>query len=149
MKTADLTVATTRVLVIEDNPVDVRLLRYALAHNEAWPTALTVAEDGEKALQMLREGPLPDFVILDLNLPKVSGAEILQWIRAADFARGLPVAVVSSSPLDEIANRVNGARVKADCYFTKPMDVDSFLELGRRLAQCYWDLTTNPKANGT
>lgn len=140
---------STRVLVIEDNPVDVRLLRYALANNPDWPTELIVVDDGEKALRALQTDPLPEMVVLDLNLPKVTGAEVLQWIRANDPTRGLPVAVVSSSPMDQIRDTVTGARVEANCYFTKPMDVDSFVELGRELGRCYHASLGSSKASGS
>jgi CheY-like chemotaxis protein len=128
---------STRVLIIEDNPVDVRLVRYALSKNEDWPVELSVAEDGEKALNLLKTNPLPDLIILDLNLPKISGPEVLQWIRSTEATRDLPVAVVSSSPMDVIRSKVTGAQVDANCYFTKPMDVESFLQLGRSLGECY------------
>lgn len=131
---------STRVLIIEDNPVDVRLVRYALSNNEDWPVELSVAEDGEKALNLLKTPPLPDLIILDLNLPKVSGPEVLQWIRSTETTRKLPVAVVSSSPMDVIRSKVSGAHVEANCYFTKPMDVESFLHLGRALGECYRSL---------
>lgn len=129
--------AITRVLVIEDNPVDVRLLRYALAQTPSWPTELTVVADGEKALETLQASPLPDFVILDLNLPKLTGPEVLQWMRSHRPTGIIPVAVVSSSPMDQIRSKVTGARVEANGYFTKPMDVEGFVLLGKALADCY------------
>lgn len=140
---------STRVLVIEDNPVDVRLIRYALSRNESWPTEITVADDGEKALAMLAAGPLPDFVILDLNLPKINGAEVLLWVRKQQDIGDLPVAILSSSPLDEIHMVVSGARVQANGYFTKPMEVDHWESLARELEHCYRSTRSKPTASGS
>jgi DNA-binding response OmpR family regulator len=127
---------STRVLVIEDNPVDVRLLRYAISQDRSWDPELIVAVDGEKAIHLLQQG-LPDFIILDLNLPKLDGTEVLQWIRSGEATRNLPVAIVSSSPMDEIRSKITGARVEANGYFMKPMDVDSFVNLAKALGDCY------------
>jgi DNA-binding response OmpR family regulator len=134
---------TTNVLLVEDNPLDIRLMRYAFSKDPDWRTSLTIAEDGDKAIRLLDQNgntePKHDFVVLDLNLPKRDGTEVLQWIRSNDRLRGLPVAVVSSSPLDVIQNKVAGASVAADGYFVKPMDVDEFLALTKSLRCCYQD----------
>ncbi len=134
--------ARTLVLIVEDNPIDVRLLRYALAEEHTWAMETIVAEDGEKAMQMLRAsaedgGGRPDFVILDLNLPKRHGTEVLQLIRTTTQLQDMPVAIVSSSPMDVIRDKIANADVNATCYFTKPMDVDAFIALGKGLRRCY------------
>lgn len=127
-----------RLLIIEDNPIDVRLLRYALTYQRQWEIDIAVAEDGERAISVLCDGTAaPDYIVLDLNLPKRDGAEVLQVIRSTPQLRHTPVAIVSSSPLDVIYDRVTGAHVKADFYFTKPMHVDGFVELGKKLIHCY------------
>lgn len=132
---------STRVLVIEDNPVDVHLMRLAFENEIEWRTVMTVAEDGEKAIDLLAEAlaahAAPDFVVLDLNLPKRDGTEVLQWMRSTDGLEDLPVAIVSSSPMEFIRNKVSGASVEANCYFVKPMDVDDFLGLAKKLHFCY------------
>jgi CheY-like chemotaxis protein len=136
-------VQAARLLLIEDNPIDVRLMRYALQQEKDWATDVTVAADGEKAIALLLAAAepggeqMPDLVILDLNLPKRDGTEVLQTIRSAKALAHLPVAIVSSSPMDVIRGKVATAKVSADCYFTKPMDVDSFMELGKALHGCY------------
>jgi two-component system, chemotaxis family, response regulator Rcp1 len=133
--------SSTRILVIEDNPIDVRLMRMAFASKQDWPTVMTVAEDGEQAIDLLSQSlaasDSPDFVILDLNLPKRDGVEVLQWIRSTEGLRHLPVAVVSSSPMDAIRNRISNSNAKANCYFIKPMDVEDFLALASDLHLCY------------
>ena len=133
----------TRVLIIEDNPVDAQMVEYALQEEQSWTTEITLADDGEKAIELLLEHhrrPMqqrPDLVILDLNLPKRDGAEVLQVIRTTDALRNLPVVVLSSSPMDVMKSKLRKANVEANCYFTKPADLDEFLALGKRFRCCY------------
>ncbi len=133
----DTVASAARLLVVEDNPVDVRLLRYALESERTWQVQLSVAEDGEKAISLLLQGPKPEFVILDLNLPKRNGTEVLRVIRDHDVLKDLPVAILSSSPMDVIRGKVTDAHVEADWYFTKPMSIDEFVALGQKLHHCY------------
>lgn len=134
---------TTRVLIVEDNPIDVHLVRLALEEEHAWPTEPIVTGDGEKAIDfLLRRGSFsdaerPHLVILDLNLPKRDGTEVLQVIRTTESLQNLAVAVLSSSPKDIIRSKVHQANVEANCYFTKPVDADAFLALGKALRSCY------------
>jgi len=79
----------------------------------------------------------PDLIILDLNLPKRDGAEVLQVIRTTDELRSLPVVVLSSSPMDVMKSKLHKAKVEANCYLTKPADLDEFLALGKRFRCCY------------
>jgi CheY-like chemotaxis protein len=132
----------TRVFVVEDNPGDVFLLRSALAE-EDWPVEITVVEDGEQAIKSLcnlghdGENSLPDLVILDLNLPKRHGAEVLKMIRTSDTLVKLPVVILSSSPRDVMMQKVCTHGVKADCYYTKPIDFDRFVIVVRDIHKCY------------
>jgi two-component system, chemotaxis family, response regulator Rcp1 len=127
---------------VEDNPADVRMIRYALAEEKGWATEIVVSSDGEKAIDLLLQkntfvlAEKPDLVILDLNLPKRDGAEILQIIRTTERLREVPVVVLSSSPEDVILNIIRAAHVEANCYLTKPTDVDQFLALGRTFRHC-------------
>jgi CheY-like chemotaxis protein len=133
----------TRVLIIEDNPLDAQLVEHALQEEQSWTTETIVADDGEKAIELLLEhrgGPMkqrPDLIILDLNLPKRDGAEVLQVIRTTDELRSLPVVVLSSSPMDVMKRKLHNANVEANCYLTKPADLDEFLALGKRFRCCY------------
>lgn len=132
-----------RMLIVEDNPIDVRLLQYALTFQHHWNIDIAVAEDGERAISLLLTGNTkPDYIVLDLNLPKRDGAEVLQAIRNDSALRDTSVAIVSSSPLDIIRNRTNDANVSADFYFTKPMNVDGFVDLGRALLESYQQVLT-------
>lgn len=133
----------TRVLIIEDNPVDAHMVQCALQEELNWTTETTVADDGEKAIELLLQhgsrpiGEWPDLVILDLNLPKRDGVEVLQVIRTTNGLRSLPVVVLSSSPTDVMKSKFNKMNVEANCYFTKPPDLDEFLALGKRFHCCY------------
>jgi CheY-like chemotaxis protein len=90
----------TRILLAEDNLHDVRLIRYALQQEQDWLTEVVVAENGEKAIHYLIEqvssanATKPDLVILDLNLPKMDGTEVLQVIRTTEGLHSLPVVIV-------------------------------------------------------
>ncbi len=133
----------TRVLIVEDNPVDVHMVQWALQQELDWTTETTIADDGEKAIELLlaqssrATGGWPDLVILDLNLPKRDGVEVLQVIRGTNGLRTLPVVVLSSSPMDVMKSKFNKRNVEANCYLTKPPDLDEFLALGKRFHSCY------------
>ena len=129
----------TRILLVEDNPVDARLLLYALQEEQTWSTELVVVEDGEKAICHLIEqnssayGAGLDLVILDLNLPKRDGIEVLQVIRTTAGLQSLPVIVFTSSPEDVSEGIVRRANLEANCYIMKPANADDFLAVGRVL----------------
>lgn len=133
----------TAVLVVEDNPMDVRMIRLALREEQNWPTDVVVAHDGENAVQyLLRQDPYggvskPDMLILDLNLPKRHGTEILQIIRTNKELSSLPVIVLSSSPEDIIRDIVTRSRFTADLCLTKPVNVKDYLALGSAFRKCY------------
>jgi CheY-like chemotaxis protein len=132
-------VETTQILVIEDNPMDVRLLRVALEKVHDWPTDITVAADGEEAINYLLDTQTlkPDLVILDLNLPKRDGLEVLQLIRITDYLYGLPVVMLSSSPEDVVKAKIANANMEAELYVTKPASVSEFLAIGAMLRDFY------------
>jgi CheY-like chemotaxis protein len=122
-----------RIVLAEDNPADVYLIRHALT-TAGISFDLTVFEDGAEALRYLRhedehnQAPRPDLVLLDLNLPKRPGTDILAAIRSADDMSGVPVAILtsSSSPMD----RAKTEQLNANCYIQKPLDLDDFLKIG-------------------
>lgn len=130
--------AAIRVLIIEDNPVDLYFIREALKAAELNCEPIAV-DDGDPALRFLRqdspyqqERP-PDLVVLDLNLKRVDGREVLSYIRSTPALRAIPVAIVSSSPADI----VGGENLGADCYIRKPSDMEAFLGIGKAIWQCY------------
>jgi chemotaxis family two-component system response regulator Rcp1 len=134
--------APTRVLIVEDNRADARIIRMALAVEKDWLTEIDVAEDGEKAIAYLsRQAPFqdaspPDLVILDLNLPKFDGTAVLRAIRANEALRQLTVIVLSSAPKSVIEDKVRRAGVAACCYMTKPVEFQNWMLLGKEIRLC-------------
>ncbi len=126
------------VLLVEDNPSDEKLTLRAM-RKSGIECEVVVAHDGVEALEMLfgtgaagEPAPaLPSLVLLDLKLPLVDGIEVLRRIRAAEQTRGLPVLVLTSSPLEEdkAATRALGA----NAYLLKPVDPSAFAEVARTI----------------
>jgi PAS domain S-box-containing protein len=133
----------TQIFVVEDNPIDVRLLRHALDKQTSWATAVTFARDGEEAIVYLKHlaSPLderrPDLIVLDLNLPKQDGISVLRAIRSTAGIEDLPVFIYSSSSEDEIKRRVSRAGLVAQRYLTKPADVEQFRAFGDILRESF------------
>jgi two-component system response regulator len=128
------------VLLVEDNPGDAELTRQALESSKLAVDLVTL-DDGDKALKYLRrEAPYrdartPDLVLLDLNLPKVSGEEVLREIKADKALRSLPVVVLTSSDAETEVNRCYAEG--ANCYVVKPVDFTSFMEIVASIEQ-FW-----------
>jgi two-component system, chemotaxis family, response regulator Rcp1 len=125
-----------RILLVEDNAGDAELMRLALT--EAQPGCqLLVATDGEQALELLLRGDLPDLVLLDLNLPRLSGHELLADLRASrdPRVRRLPVVVLTSSAAPDDVQR--SYDLFASSHIVKPQDADRLFEIAERLAR-YW-----------
>ena len=128
------------ILLVEDSPGDVRLTREALAEGKI-RTNLHVASDGEQALDFLyRRGAFadavrPDLIMLDLNLPRVDGREVLADIKADEGLRRIPVVVLTTSAADEDVHRVYG--LNANCYIVKPVDFDQFMRVVRSIED-FW-----------
>lgn len=115
------------ILLAEDNPADVYLIEEALREHKV-DFRLTVAEDGEAAMSMMIQGKIqPDIVLLDLNMPKRGGGEVLERIRQGN-GRDLPVIILTSS--DSPTDREQALRLGATCYIRKPTGLDEFLEIG-------------------
>lgn len=127
-----------RILIAEDNRADSYLIREAFSREQT-DCELEILEDGDEVLQyLMRSGKfenaqLPDIIVLDLNLPKRDGAELLGLIRTHAVLRHVAVAVVSSSP-EEVARR---SAAQADCYIRKPSRLPQFLAIGREILDCY------------
>lgn len=123
------------VLVVDDNEDDVLFLGMSLAHCSA-NCDLRVAQDGPRALAALRgPAPIPQIVLLDLNMPGRGGHEILREIRADDALRGIPVIVLSSS--DSPADVREAYRNGANCYLRKPAGLAEYRALALQL-DAFW-----------
>lgn len=127
------------IFIAEDNPADVYLLRMALEDTGEAAVELIVAGDGEEAMDFVwrrgrfADAATPDLIVLDLNLPKSDGGDILRGIRQSETFRHVPVVVLTSS--DSPRDRTTAVKLGANWYLTKPSDLEAFLGLGNRLRQ--------------
>lgn len=126
------------ILLVEDNADDEQLTLRAMRQSEV-PNVIRVARDGAEALDHLfgdhAGSRLPDLVLLDLKLPKVSGLEVLQKIRSETSTRSLPIVILTSS--DEERDIVESYNLGANSYIRKPVDFDEFIDAVRQLG-LYW-----------
>lgn len=128
------------ILLVEDNPADVRLAQEAFKDARV-ANRLHVARDGVEALRMLRDAtgavPRPDLILLDLNLPRKDGREVLQDIKQDEALRHIPVVVLSTSQSEQDIAR--SYRLGANAFVTKPVDIDRFFQVIRSLEQFWLD----------
>jgi two-component system, chemotaxis family, response regulator Rcp1 len=136
------------ILVVEDNPGDVRLMKEALAEANV-RTNVTHVEDGVEALALLRhegkyaDAPFPDLVILDLNLPRKDGREVLQEIKQDEALRRLPVVIMTTSEAETDISRTFNLR--ANCYVTKPWSFEEFSKLVKAIEKFWLSLIEVPE----
>lgn len=136
------------ILLVEDNPGDVRLTQEALKDGRV-DVKLTVASDGVEALDILhRRGshsgkPRPDLILLDLNLPRKNGREVLEEVKADSELRRIPVIVMTTSKADQDVYRAYN--LNANCYVTKPVDFDDFLKVVRSIEDFWLTVVTLPR----
>ncbi|MBI5816532.1 MAG: response regulator [Nitrospinae bacterium] len=128
------------ILLIEDNPADARLTREAMKDVKML-NALHIVTDGVEAMEFLRktgqfkDAPRPDLILLDLNLPRKDGREVLAEIKADEGLKMIPVAVLTSSSAEEDILRTY--KLHANCYITKPLDFDQFIHVVRSIEN-FW-----------
>jgi two-component system, chemotaxis family, response regulator Rcp1 len=124
--------ALIEVLLVEDSPGDVRLTREALK-DAKMHISLKVVSDGTEAMAYLKregnhaEAPRPDLILLDLNLPKKDGRDVLKEIKESDAFKSIPVVILttSASPVDV----ARSYKLHANCYITKPVDLRGFIKV--------------------
>ena len=136
-----------QILLVEDNPGDARLtkeaLREAKVHN-----ALHQVFDGVEALAFLhREGdyadaPRPDLILLDLNLPRMDGCEVLHEIKNDSDLKRIPVVILTSSAAEQ--DILKSYDLHANCYITKPVDIQGFVTLVKSVENFWFSLVTLP-----
>jgi two-component system, chemotaxis family, response regulator Rcp1 len=128
----DLHADSVYILVVEDNPADASLLKQALAeHGIHIP--LVVMSDGERAMKFVDRVRVesiaaPKLIVLDLNLPRRNGREVLEYLRAQGAWSAVPISVLSSS--SAARDRDDAARLGASQYIRKPLDFDEFIAIG-------------------
>jgi len=139
------------ILLIEDNYGDVILTKRAFK-NGKFNNIIMIAETGEDAIEILNkqgqwsEAPSPDLILLDINLPKMSGLEVLNIIKTTDHLKHIPVIMLSSSRTNpEINNSYNAG---ANGYIVKPVNLENFAESIKKLEQFWFTMAIMPEIGG-
>jgi two-component system, chemotaxis family, response regulator Rcp1 len=136
------------ILLVEDNPGDVRLIQEIFSEGKI-ANQFEVIRDGEEAMRyLLHQGPYagaqrPDLILLDLNLPKKSGDQVLSEIKADPNLRTIPVIILTASEAEEdIARAYNHF---ANCYLTKPIDLDQFIHVIQAIKSFWLSIVKIPE----
>ena len=136
-----------QILLVEDNPGDVRLTIEALKEGKV-RNELRVVSDGAEALGFLRreggyaDATRPDLILLDLNLPKKDGREVLEEIKADERLKRIPVVILTSSRAEQDVLR--SYDLSANCYITKPVDLDQFISVVKSIEDFWLTVVTLP-----
>ena len=144
----DLNGRPIEILLVEDNPGDVRLTIEALKEAKV-RNRLSVAKDGVEALAFLhREGSYaeaarPDLILLDLNLPRKDGREVLAEIKGDANLRSIPVVILTTSRADQ--DILKSYELHANCYITKPVDLDQFITVVKSIESFWLTIVTLPR----
>lgn len=139
-----------RILLVEDSPSDVRLIREALKETPL-PVQITLARDGIEATELLHEvenglANRPDLILLDLNLPRKNGREVLAEVKSSPNLKQIPVLVMTSSRSDEDISQAYA--LNANCYITKPGDLQEYVSVVRAIENFWFMTATLPDAMG-
>ncbi len=135
------------ILLVEDNPGDVRLTVEALKDGKMY-NRLHVVEDGVEALRFLRKegeyanAPRPDLILLDLNLPRADGHEVLAEIKQDDALKRIPVVVLTTSQAEE--DVIRSYNLNANCYITKPVDLAQFVKVVHSIEEFWLSIVRLP-----
>ena len=135
------------ILLVEDNPGDARLTREALAQSKV-RNNLHHARDGEEALDFLRgsgpggQHPHPDLILLDLNLPRRHGREVLEEIKSDPALMHIPVVILTSSQAEE--DILRSYQSHANCFITKPVDLEQLTKVVQGIEQFWFTLVKLP-----
>jgi CheY-like chemotaxis protein len=136
------------ILLVEDDPGDELITREAFEHNKI-NNILHVARDGEEGLDFLyrrgefSEAPRPDLILLDLNLPKYDGRQLLEQIKSDADLCSIPVVVLTTSSAEEDVLR--SYKLHANAYVTKPVDVDQFMSAVRQIDEFFVQVVRLPQ----
>ena len=145
---AEIRERSIEILLVEDNPSDVRLVQEGLKDGKL-RNSLNVVGDGEDALAFLRnegeyqDAPHPDLILLDLNLPRVDGREILTQIKSCPELKRIPVVVLTTSKSEE--DILRSYELQANCYITKPVDLDQFITIVQSIEEFWLTIVRLPE----
>jgi len=135
-----MTAKPLEILLVEDNPADVRLTREAFTEGKVL-NRMVVAKDGVEAMDILRrrgahaDAVRPDLILLDLNLPRKDGREVLAEIKSDPALRSIPVVVLTTSKAEE--DILRSYDLHANAYVTKPVDFNRFIEVVRQIDEFF------------
>lgn len=135
------------ILLVEDNPGDVRLTQEALRDSKIHNN-LYVAQDGVEAMEFLQHKGIysdavrPDIILLDLNLPRMNGREVLTRIKDDDSLKYIPVVVLTTS--DDERDVLESYKLHANCYITKPVDLHRFIEIVKNIKEFWFSIVRLP-----
>jgi len=135
------------ILLVEDNEGDAELARVALQGSKM-NNSLDVVDDGEKAMAYLRregpyaDAPRPDLILLDLNLPKKDGRQVLAEIKSDEALKRIPVVILTTSRAEE--DVLKSYNLHANCYITKPIDLNQFLHVVRSIEDFWLSIVVLP-----
>ena len=146
----DRTLEPVKILLVEDNPQDVEITQRALTKGQI-KNELIVARDGQEALDILfapsdNEEPLPGLILLDLNLPKVNGHEVLEAIKTDPRTRRIPVILLTASTRDE--DIVRGYDHGVNTFIPKPVEFDNFIRVVSSIREYWLVIAKLPPTNG-
>jgi len=135
------------ILIVEDNAGDVRLITEVLEKDKIYNT-LHIVRDGVEAMEFLRKNgeyakmPRPDLIILDLNLPRKDGREVLADLKNDDELKKIPVVVMTISQAQE--DIIKSYNLHANCYITKPIDLDQFIKVIKSIEEFWFSIVKLP-----
>lgn len=138
---------TAEILLVEDNPADIRLTQEALKENKL-QINLHVARDGEEAMDFLNKKneyankPTPDLIILDLNMPRKDGREVLKEIKEDPKLRTIPVVILTVSKAEE--DILLSYQYHVNCYIRKPLDLKQFIDVVKSIETFWFTIVTLP-----
>ncbi|MEV4482918.1 response regulator [Micromonospora coxensis] len=137
-----------RILVVDDDPGDVLMIEEALADSEI-DKVIDVVNDGQEAMEFLRqegrhtEARRPDVILLDLNMPRMDGRQVLGEVKQDEDLRTIPIVVLTTSNADN--DIVGSYTLQANAYVTKPIDLDDFNDVVRRIDEFFGRVVVLPK----
>ncbi|MGB2570005.1 response regulator [Micromonospora citrea] len=137
-----------RILVVDDDPGDVLMIEEALADSEI-EKVIDVVNDGQEAMEFLRqegrhtEARRPDVILLDLNMPRMDGRQVLGEVKRDEDLRTIPIVVLTTSNADN--DIVGSYTLQANAYVTKPIDLDDFNDVVRRIDEFFGRVVVLPK----
>ena len=136
------------ILLVEDNPGDIRLAQEIFKDGKV-QKELHVVEDGVEAMAFLKkegkyaDSPRPDLILLDLNLPRKDGREVLDELKSDESLRRIPVIILTTSKSEE--DVIKTYNMHANCFITKPVDIVQFLDMAEAIEEFWFNIVSLPR----